>query len=48
MEEGGFEEITVFITRRKNMVEQYITTKLIMDICERSVQRLVAWVSRRW
>ena len=35
MEEAGFEEIGVYITRRQNTVSQYIAARLIMDLCER-------------
>ena len=45
--EAGFEEIGFYITRRKNTVAQYIATQPIMDLCERYVQRLGAWVSRQ-
>ena len=48
MVEAGFEDIGAYITRRKNNVAQYITTRPIMDLCERSVQRPVTWVSQRW
>ena len=30
------------------MVAQYIATQPILDLCERSVRRPLAWVSRRW
>ena len=30
------------------MVAQYIATRPILDLCERSVWRPGAWVSRRW
>ena len=30
------------------MVAQYISTRPILDLCERSVWRPGAWVSRRW
>ena len=42
MEEAGFEEIRVFITRRKNTVVEYFATLLILDLYERSVQRLIS------
>ena len=48
MEEAGFEEIRVYITRRQNTVAQYIATRPILDLCERSVRRLGAWVYQRW
>ena len=30
------------------MVAQYIVTRPILDLCERSDRRPGAWVSRRW
>ena len=48
MEEAGFGEIGVNITRRKNAVAQYIATRPILDLCERSGQRPGDWVSWRW
>ena len=48
MLEAGFEEIGAYITRKQNTVAQYITTRPIMDLYEKSVRRLGAWVSRRW
>ena len=48
MEEAGFEEIRVYITRKHNTFTQYIATRKILDLCERSIWRLVDWVSRRW
>ena len=48
MAEAGFKEIGVYVTRRHNMAAQYIVTRPIMYICERSVWRPGAWVSCRW
>ena len=48
MAESGFEEIWIYITRRQNTVAQYISTRPILDLCERSVWRLGARVSWRW
>ena len=48
MNEAGFKEIRVYITRRKNTVAKYIETLPILEHCERSVKRLGAWLSRRW
>ena len=39
MEEAGFEEIGVYIIRSQNTFAQYITTRPILDLCERSVCR---------
>ena len=48
MREAGFEGIRKAITKRQNMVVQYIATRPILDLYERSTQRLGAWVSWRW
>ena len=49
MEEAGFGDIGVYITRSQNTVAQYIATRPILDLCEGSVRRKVAWVyQRRW
>ena len=48
MAEAGFEEIGTYITRRQNMVAQYIVTRPILDLCEQSARRPVAWLSRPW
>ena len=48
MEEAGFENIWFYIQKIQNTVAQYIATQLILHLCERSVWRLVAWVSWRW
>ena len=48
MGEAGFEGIRKSITRRHNTVAQYIGTRLILDLCERSTWRPGARVSRRW
>ena len=44
MEEAGFEEIGVYITRRQNTIAQYIAMRPIMDLFEICVWRLGAWV----
>ena len=46
--EAVFEEIGVYVTRRKNTVEKYIATRPILDLYERSVRRPGAWVFWRW
>ena len=48
MAEAGLEDIGVCVTRRQNTVAQYIATRPILDLCEWSVRRPVAWVSQRW
>ena len=46
--EAGFEGIRKYVTRRQNTVAQYIATRPIMDLCERSTRRPGARVSRWW
>ena len=36
MVEAGFEGIGTYITSRQNMLTQYIATRPIMELCERS------------
>ena len=48
MHEAGFEGIRMDITRRQNMVAQYIVMRPILDLCERSTQKMGARVSRQW
>ena len=48
MEEACFEEIGAYVLKRQNMVAQYITVWLILDLCEETVQRSRACVSSRW
>ena len=48
MEEAGFKEIGTYVTRRQNKVAQYIATRLILDLCERSAWRPGSWLSWRW
>ena len=48
MWEAGFEEIIKSVTRRHNMVAQYIATRPIMDLCERAIRRPGARVSWWW
>ena len=48
MAETGFEGIGKYITRRQNTVAEYIVTRPILDLCERSAQRPVVRVSWRW
>ena len=47
MAESGFEGIGTYITRRQNMVAQYIATRPIMDLYERSARIPGARVLRR-
>ena len=37
MKEAGFGGIRAYITKRQNMVVQYIVARLILDLCEQSV-----------
>ena len=46
--EVGFEGIRKAVTRRQNTVAQYITTRPVMDLCERATQRVGVRASRRW
>ena len=48
MGEAGFEGIRKSITMRQNTFAQYIATRPILDLCERSTWRPGARVSRRW
>ena len=48
MREAGFIEIQESITRRQNTVAQYIATRPILDLCERTTHRAGARVSQRW
>ena len=48
MAEAGFEEIRTYLKRRQNTVAQYMVTRPILDLCERSVWRPGEWVSRWW
>ena len=46
--EAGFEGIGKYITGRQNKAAQYIATRPILYLCERSSWRPGAWVSWRW
>ena len=48
MTEAGFEEIGVHTKMRQNTLVQYIATRPILDLCEESVWKPVAWDSQRW
>ena len=45
MGEAGFKGIRKSVTRRQNMVAQYIATRPILDLYERSAWRMGARVS---
>ena len=45
MEEEGFKDIEVYITRRQNMVAQYIVMRPIIDIFEIYTWRPGAWAT---
>ena len=47
MAKAGFKRIRTYIMRSQNTVAHYIAMQPIMDLCERSVQRTGARVSRR-
>ena len=40
MVEAGVKGVGTYITRRQNTAAQYILTQTILDLCERSAQRL--------
>ena len=48
MREAGVVEIRKSITRRQNMVAQYIATLPILDLCEWTTQRVGVRVSWQW
>ena len=48
MMEAGFKGIRKYVTRRQNTVAQYIATRPILDLCERSALRPGAWVYPQW
>ena len=48
MREAGFEGIRKAVSRRQNTVAQYITTRPILYLCERAMQRVGERVSWRW
>ena len=48
MVEAGFKGIGEYITRRQNTVAQYISTRPILDLCERSARIPGARVYQRW
>ena len=37
-----------YVLNRQNTVSQYIVTRPILDLCEETVRRPGAWVSRIW
>ena len=43
----GFEEIGAYVLKRHNTVSQYITTRPILDLCEKTARRPGEWVARR-
>ena len=44
----GLEDIGVYISRRQNMVSQYIVTCPIMDLCLAAERKPGMRLSRRW
>ena len=48
MEEAGFEEMGDYILKRQNTISQYIMTRPILNLCEKTVRRPRNWVARRW
>ena len=45
---AGLEGIRKSVTKRQNMVAQYIATRPILDLCERATRRPGARVYRQW
>ena len=48
MVEVGLLGIAKYITRRQNTVTEYITTRQILELCERSTRSPRVRVSRQW
>ena len=48
MGEAGFKGIRKSVTSRQNTVAQYIATRPIMDLCERSIWKTEVRVFQRW
>ena len=48
LREAGFEGIRKSVTRRQNTVAQYIVTRPILDLCDRSTRRPGERVPWRW
>ena len=48
MVDSGFKGIGKYITRRQNMVAQYIATRPVLKLCEQSARRPGERVSLRW
>ena len=48
MQEAGVEEVEEFVLRRQNTAAHYILMRLIMDLCEETVQIPGMWVVKRW
>ena len=46
--EADFEGIGTYVVRRQKTFAQYIVTRPILELCERSGRKPVAWVSWRW
>ena len=48
MQEAGLEEVEAYALRRYNNFSQYISMRLIMDLCEEAVHRTGRQVLKRW
>ena len=48
MKESGITDVRTSINRRQTTVAQYITTQLLLDLCEGEKQREGAQVTLRW
>ena len=48
MQEVGMEEVEVYITRRQNMVVQYIAMPPIIALCREADWQPGSWILKRW
>ena len=48
MQETWFEEVGSCVLIRHNTDTQYIVMRLILDLCEETVQIMGMWVVKRW
>ena len=48
MGEAVFEEMVYYVLNKHSTVTQYIATRPIIDLCEKTLRRPGAWVARIW
>ena len=48
MKEAGFKDVRTSINRKQNTITQYIATRPLMDLCERTTHIGGARVTMRW